>query len=343
MNFKAVVGNPPYQEEGLNTRKSPIYHHFYDLSFRLSDKVTLITPARFLFKAGQTPKDWMDKILNDPHFKVVRYFQNSTEVFPSVDIRGGIVIAYRDAKQNFGKIKFFSEHPELRSIMSKVQANNTFKEGEFSELVSSQGLYKYTNGIYQDFPRILKIQGKGTAEKITSKSFEQLTEAFLIDKPLDSDMYIQLIGRVKNDRAYRWIKKDYLQANEYLEYYNVFIPEANGSGALGEVLSTPIIGAPMIGHTDTFLSIGRFKTELEANNCLKYLCSKFARTMLGTLKATQHNPRNTWLNVPLQDFTSKSFIDWSRSIAEIDEQLFDYYGLTDSEKEFIRTKVQSME
>ena len=70
--------------------------------------------------------------------------------------------------------------------------------------------------------------------------------------------------------------------------------------------------------------------------------TKFARTMLGTLKATQHNPRSTWQNVPLQDFTESSDIDWSKSIHEIDEQLYAKYGLSDNEIQFIEDKVQTM-
>ena len=43
--------------------------------------------------------------------------------------------------------------------------------------------------------------------------------------------------------------------------YKIIIPKANGSGAIGEVLSTPLIGEPLIGHTETFISIGAFDTE----------------------------------------------------------------------------------
>jgi type II restriction enzyme len=64
--------------------------------------------------------------------------------------------------------------------------------------------------------------------------------------------------------------------------------------------------------------------------------------MLGILKVTQHNPGSKWVYVPLQDFTSSSDIDWSKSIAEIDEQLFDKYGLDEQERNFIRTKVKEM-
>ena len=63
MKFAAVVGNPPYQETTENTSDKPIYNYFMDIAFKISDKVTFITPARFLFNAGKTPKDWNLKIL----------------------------------------------------------------------------------------------------------------------------------------------------------------------------------------------------------------------------------------------------------------------------------------
>lgn len=65
--------------------------------------------------------------------------------------------------------------------------------------------------------------------------------------------------------------------------------------------------------------------------------------MLSTLKATQHNPKDTWGNVPLQDFTSNSDIDWGKSIAEIDAQLYNKYGLDNNEIAFIESMIKPME
>lgn len=155
--------------------------------------------------------------------------------------------------------------------------------------------------------------------------------------------YIKMIGLIDDKRAWHWIEERYVKPTEYLCCYNVLVPEANGSGAIGEVLSTPMIGEPMIGSSDTFLSIGKFATEEEAAACLKYVKTKFARTMLGTLKATQHNPKGTWRNVPLQDFTSASDIDWKQSIADIDHQLYRKYGLGDAEISFIERVIKPME
>ncbi len=347
MKINAIVGNPPYQEEGESTRKAPIYHLFYNAAFNLSPIVTLITPGRYLFKAGQTPMEWMEQMLSDTHFKVVDYFQKSSEIFPSVDIKGGVAIGFRNANKEFGAIEFFSEFPELTTILNKVTHHFSFVSGEFAELVSPQGIYRFSNIALERFPKIRIVQGKGTATKITSNAFENLPEIFLKSESECNGKSVKIMGRINSKREIRWIKAEYLQYCNYLDHYNVFVPEANGTGAIGEVLSTPVIGTPVIGtpvigHTDTFLSIGRFASAQEASACLKYVKSKFARCMLGTLKATQHNPQNTWTNVPMQDFTPISDIDWSKSIPEIDTQLYAKYGLSEEEISFIESMIKPM-
>lgn len=65
--------------------------------------------------------------------------------------------------------------------------------------------------------------------------------------------------------------------------------------------------------------------------------------MLSVLKVTQHNNKNTWKKVPNQSFTSESDIDWSRSISDIDQQLYKKYCLTEDEIEFIEKNVQAMD
>lgn len=64
--------------------------------------------------------------------------------------------------------------------------------------------------------------------------------------------------------------------------------------------------------------------------------------MLGILKVTQDNNKGVWQYVPLQDFTSASDIDWSKSIHEIDLQLYRKYGLDEKEIEFIESHVKEM-
>src|SRR5690606_8782763 len=125
-----------------------------------------------------------------------------------------------------------------------------------------------------------------------------------------------------------------------IKTWKVFLPKSNGSGALGEVVSTPLTGEPLTGCTGSFIQFGAFQSQSEAENCMKYLKSRFCRVMLGTLKVTQDNPKSTWKNVPLQDFTNNSDIDWSQSIENIDKQFYKKYGLSEKEVDFIETHVK---
>lgn len=104
-----------------------------------------------------------------------------------------------------------------------------------------------------------------------------------------------------------------------------------------------LVAAPLVGHTETFCSLGAFDTEEEALNAQKYIKTKFARALLAVKKVTQNETPHTWEYVPLQDFTANSDIDWSKSLDEIDTQLFDKYGLDLGERLFIRTSLASME
>jgi len=108
-------------------------------------------------------------------------------------------------------------------------------------------------------------------------------------------------------------------------------------------MSELIIGEPKTCCTYTFLQVGAFNSKDEADNCLRYLKTKLTRALLGTLKITQNNSSDVWKNVPLQDFTKKSDIDWSKSVSEIDQQLYKKYGLSDEEINFIEGKVQPMD
>lgn len=339
MNFDVIVGNPPYQETMAGTSDNPIYNLFYDNAFELCNKVSLITPARYLFKAGKTPKDWNEKMLNDEHFKVVFYEQDSSKLFPDTDIKGGLAITYRDANKNFGKIGFFTNYKELNGILEKVRKSN-FKT--LADLVYAPESYRLTKKLHEEHPEIKSKLSKGHDFDVTSNIFSKLNELFTNEKPNDGNDYIQIFGLEGSNRVYKYIRNDYIMPHDNLMKYKVFVPKSNGSGAIGEVLSTPLIGQPLIGHTQTFISIGSFDTEYEANSLLKYLKTKFARTMLGTLKVTQDNKKATWLNVPLQDFTANSDIDWSKSVSEIDKQLYKKYGLSKDEIEFVESKVREM-
>ena len=340
MKFDVVIGNPPYQEETEGTSDKPIYNYMMDAAEEIADKVCLITPARFLFNAGKTPKAWNRKKLNDPHFKVNYYEQDSSRVFPNTDIKGGVVITYSDNKEEFGPIGTFTPFLELNTIMDKVSLISG--DDSFSELIYAPESYKFSQCIHVEHPYIENRLSKGHKFDVTTNIFEKLPDVFINNNDSQVGDFVKIIGRENNDRVYKWVDRRYINGPLNFKKYKVILPKSNGSGILGEVLSSPIIGDPLTGHTQTFLSIGSFGAKSEAKACIKYIKTKFARTLLGILKITQHNPAEKWNYVPLQNFSDNSDIDWSKSISEIDQQLYKKYGLSDEEITFIEEKVKEM-
>lgn len=338
MKFDAVVGNPPYQVVKEETSDEPIYHLFLDCAMDVCNRVTFITPARFLFNAGKTPKAWMDKILSNEHFKVVRYYQKSTDVFPNVDIKGGVAVTYYDKNKIFGKIGTFISFPELQSIWKKVVMNNP-NHISLSEIIFAQNKFNLEI-LFERHPEIVhKIGSDGRERRLTTSIFS-LTSIFHTNKECYHD--VKILGLIKNVRTWRYIDIAYIEESENFAKWKVIVPKSNGTGAIGEVLSTPLIGEPLIGVTQSFITIGAFDNQEEAQAAFKYVRTKFARAMLGILKVTQDNSREVWRYVPLQDFTVNSDIDWSYSVPEIDRQLYAKYHLSEEEIAFIERMIKPM-
>ncbi len=341
--FDVIIGNPPYQDKTIgnnDTYAPPVYNQFIDESYEIADKVELIHPARFLFNAGSTPKAWNEKMLNDSHFKVLEYEEHSGKVFPNTDIKGGIVISYHDKSKEFGAIKIFTPYSELNNILKKVLNAKGFKE--FSEIVISSYAYHFLKILYDDFPEAKGSLSKGHEFDFKSNVFEKMPEVFAEKRPDDENNYIRVLGRVNNKRIYRFIAKKYVNEVSNLHHYKVFMSGATGTGEYGEAITVPIIGYPNDAATETFLSIGCFDSEIESENVIKYIKTKFCRALYGTLKRTQANTPGKWKHVPLQDFSSNSDIDWSKSIHEIGLQLYKKYGLSQDEIQFIESHVKEM-
>lgn len=332
--FDFIIGNPPYQmeTESKSTRKPPIYHVFMDEAFKISKKTLLITPARFLFNAGYTPKSWNRKMLNDCHFKVCKYEEISEKIFKDTQIKGGIVITYRDNFKTFEPIEIFTKYSELNIIVKKIKRKADLF---LSSIIFSPLAYSVSKKMKQENPELV--------DRLRTSAFKTLSSIFFDTKPDDDLEYILFHGLENSIRVKKYIRKDYIRgSDDVLDNYNVLLSKAIGSGKFGERISETIIAGPGEAYLQTFIGIGAFKHKIEAENVEKYLKTKLCRAMLGVLKITQDNPGPKWKYVPLQDFTSNSDIDWSKSIAEIDQQLYEKYDLNNEEINFIEKNVQEM-
>lgn len=338
--FDFVIGNPPYQiQNSENNRQPPVYNDFMDAAETVADEVELITPARFLFNAGQTPKAWNEKKLNDKHFKVLKYEPNGALVFPNTDIKGGLAISIYNHNKDYGKIGTFTAYNELNSVLQKINNFTETTSKHLDSYVSSRGLYRFTEEFFKDFTSAATRLGKGNGNMLGSDIFERIPEAFHDTKGKDD---IQILGRLNNQRVFRCIQAKYVFPNSFLMSYNVAFAKASGRGSFGETLGTLTILAPGIGVTDTFLSVGNLQTKTEAMHLYKYLQTKFLRALLSIKKITQNMTKAVWVLIPVQNFSSNSDIDWSKSIHDIDLQLYKKYGLSTDEIKFIESHVKEM-
>lgn len=338
MKIMMAFGNPPYQGEptGTDTHPPQIYPRFMDIAKEISVESIMITPGRFLKNIGS---DWTNQLLNDAHYQIIKYYTKGAEVFPKHDIKGGLVISHYDSTSEYEPIRQFILDDILRAICNNVKTKGIISINKIME----QPTWLDLDAIYKDYPNH-KVGANGSEKRIKSNYFERFPDLFFTEKPDDGEEYVKIFGLLKKNRCTRYVLRKYINKKslDMVDNWNVIIPSSNGSGALGEVLSTPVIGTPVIGYSQTFIGIGPFKNQQESENCLKYLKSKFARVMLGTLKVTQSNSTRFWANVPLQDFTEASDIDWSKTIPEIDQQLYKKYGLNDEEIKYIEANVRPM-
>lgn len=344
MKFDAIVGNPPYQmsDGGAQASATPVYNLFVDVSKKLNaNYISMIMPSRWM-TGGKGLDKFRDDMIHDKHFLVLHDYLNPKDCFSNVDIKGGVCYFLRDKN---------TEAP------CKITSH------------TNEGLYKSTRYLAEDGDNIFirenrLLQIKNRVFAIQTEMFDSIVSARkpygleaetmlkaskyglpdFSNEPYKNGYRILGLGE-KQKRMWKYIPKDYPipKRNIALNKYKVFIAEAYGCGAIGEVASTPVLSTPGELCTETFLQIGPFETEIEANYCCKYIYTKFFRAMVGIQKQTQHTTQKAYRFVPLQNFTDKSDIDWSKSVAEIDKQLYKKYNLTKEEIDFIEKTVKPME
>lgn len=345
-----VLGNPPYQDNAVGEQKTyngPLYNIFLDKAYEVSGVVEMIHPARFLTNAGSTPKAWNKKMLEDPHLKVVAFHQNAQLLFENLQLTGGLAVTYRDIMETFTAINTFMPYPELDSICKKVSSDVSFKS--MSDVAISRTAYRFTDKMHEDHPEALGQLSKGHPYDVSTNIFERLPQLFYDEIPSDDDEYIALLGRLNNKRIVKYIQRNYIRPVVNLDYYKLFLAKADGAaGQIGNpiparIIGKPEIGAPGMGNTESFISIGRCGSEYEVGALCKYISTKFARALLGALKTTQDITPEKWKFVPQQDFSERSDIDWNLSVDEIDALLCKKYNLSAAEIGFINDKVKSMD
>ncbi len=338
--FYAVIGNPPYQKEdgGAQVSAKPLYDAFINESEQIGDNILLVVPARW-YTGGKGLDEFRTKMLDDIHIKELHDFPDPTDCFPNVNIRGGVCyILWSESYDNRENLVTVVTHEGQKT--TSVQRALRYKDIDIF-IRSAMSLSILDKVVHDDTQNI--------ATHISPRRPFDLDGTFVNDKAFhkDKDGLTAPIICYGKQKAVGYVERDIIKAHtEWIDSWKVFMPYANNIGTeLNDDNQNTFIGEPGSVCTETFIAVGMDLnlTKESVENISSYLRTKFARYLLSIAKNSQHGTSKTYRLVPMQDFTSKSDIDWSKTIPEIDQQLYNKYGLSDEEKEYIESHIKEME
>lgn len=344
VKFDVVIGNPPYQESdgGANASASPTYHYFVEVAKALTPQyISLIMPSRW-YSGGKGLDSFRDKMLSDIQIRQILDFPNPDEVFPSTNIRGGVCVVNWDKSWNSNKNLTRVITFENNVIKNDVQRTIKFDDLDIfiRDSTSVEILEKINKvtplheGRISDFASPLKPYG--------FRGFFIRDERFHADPSI-----LQNPVKCYGKGVVGFVERDEIKVKtEWIDKWKIFTARANNIGTeLNDDNFNTIIGEPGTICTETYIVIGADLNldEESAQNISEYLKTKFSRLLHGIAKSSHDAARTTYKFIPLQNFSNDSDIDWSKSISEIDQQLYKKYGLSDEEITFIEEKVKDME
>lgn len=345
MKFNAVVGNPPYQYTGGSggTNDAPIFQHFCKIANKLTNQyISLIIPSRW-FTAGRENLigEFRKEMLNNGHIQRMFVFTNSTELFSNVEIKGGLCYYLENLKYN-GKCnyKLIRDGFEQEESIFLNKFDILIREPILSGIVDRVEKKRIENNVLS----VENIVSANTPFGIPTNPRKSKNNFFNV-VPSISDSHNTLLFHIENNkRKIEYVKKEEIIKNSKdINKPKVFIPDGYGAG---ETFPHQILGVPEFAPENSVCSqsylYSAFETSIEAKNFIRYIKTKFFRSLVSASKITQSAPSKVYRFVPLEKLDSSSDIDWSKSIAEIDQQLYAKYGLNEEEIGFIESMIKPM-
>lgn len=348
MKFNAIVGNPPYQEVdggGTGDSAKPIYNLFVDAAKRINPKViSMIMPSRWL-KGGKGLNSFREAMMNDECLTHISDYADARQCFPTVHIDGGICYfrweSDRKGDRQNVEYKYYSLNGEVicsQRTLKSEDARTVIRDARQQSIIK-----KSAASAFKSFSAIVSPRNPfGFNADLFNKSYNYGHIDLVWDY---RDEYTKIYG-VKGIKGGARRVSAYLPTSqirksiESIDKYNIFFSKAYMTTST--VPPEMILGSPNEICTETFLKIGDFDTKEEMLNCFSYIKSKFFRALLFFNRSSLNISKSTFDLIPIQDFTSYSDINWSKSTPEIDQQLYTKYHLTDEEIAFIEKMIKPM-
>ena len=263
---------------------------------------------------------------------IVIDFEDSRECFPSVDIAGGICYFLWN-KNNNSPCRVTNINKGNRTLSVRYL-------NEYETFIRNQNVLDIINKVKAQTSNSFLSQKVYVSKPFGIRSFEH-------GFPAKQGRNIQLFG--SNGITYLE-EKDVPQNALLIPLWKVIMSKASAEHAgqtdqsgRRRIVSRLEVLPPYTICTESYLLLDTFEQELDAFNMKKYIQTQFVRFLLSSILITQNIVRDKFRFVPLQDFTSKSDIDWSQTVANIDQQLYKKYGLSAEEQQFIESIIKPME
>jgi site-specific DNA-methyltransferase (adenine-specific) len=319
MKFDVIVGNPPYQiDSDGNTRTKPIYQKFVEKAIDMNPRyVLMITPSRW-FAGGLGLDAYRSRMLNDHRLATVVDYPQSKDCFPGVKIRGGVSYFLWDREHSGGcTIQTVRGNAVGKPMTRHLDAYDVFVR--FNEGVSI----------------IEKVRSKGYPtmdQRVSSLVPFGLRAKFrdYVSEGSSGAITLHVMGRKTE-----WINPSSVTNNvDWLPKWKTLLHAAYGEDHEGpySVIANPLVARPDSVCTETYLVIGAFDSEREAENLAGFLRTRFARFLIWLRMNTQHVRKELFAFVP--------DLDWS--ITWTDENLNEHFGLDDAEVATIEANVREM-
>lgn len=344
MKFNVIVGNPPYQDQGGSggNNDAPIFQHFSRIATALSSNyASLIIPSRW-FAAGRENLlgDFRKEMLNNGLIEKLQVFSNSSSLFPAVEIKGGVCIYLENKghKSNLCSFELIQDEQIQKSTIQLNAFDILIREPMLASIVTKvEKIRKERN-----LKTVDTIISSDTPFGIPSNPKESKKTPFKVYSKLSKDHDVLLFHIEKLVRKIEYAKRSDIKKNvDAIDKYKVFITGSGGSGNDSKVMGYPEFGPKNSVCSQSYL-FSAFDTKKEAENFIKFIKTKFFRSIVSSIKITQSAPSKTYKFVPLEDTSSNSDINWNKSIEEIDNQLFKKYKLTKEEIKYIDEKITYM-
>lgn len=348
VRIKAIVGNPPYQVNdgsgASDDASNPVYQDFVCMAKTLKPQfISIIMPSKWMVGGKVILKPFRLSMMKDNHIALMVDYENDREIFPSAHNDGGICyFLYDESHDKKGQLRYIY-HLANKDIISSIR---TLADGN-TDIIIRDGrrlsiIEKVSNGQRQ-FKEIVSLTQPYGIRKDLFNSPERYPDANLSDVPFDNCVKIYGVKGIKGGakRTAGYIRFSQITKNaSTVDKYKLFFTTSYSTNAI-----TPppaIIADKNEICTETFLLVGPFASQMEQLNCNKFFATKFFKILLFFGRGTMQVSRDVFRFIPLQNFTDHSDIDWSKSVAEIDAQLYAKYNLSAEEIAFIESMIKPM-